>query len=53
VHLLDLLIILAKRRKFISWFTLGAGIVAAITVFIIPAKYTATTLVLPLPRIPQ
>jgi capsule polysaccharide export protein KpsE/RkpR len=47
VHLLDLLIILAKRRKFISWFTLGAGIVAAITVFIIPAKYTATTLVLP------
>jgi uncharacterized protein involved in exopolysaccharide biosynthesis len=47
VHLLDLLIILAKRRKFIFWITLGAGILTAITVFIIPSKYTATTLVLP------
>jgi uncharacterized protein involved in exopolysaccharide biosynthesis len=47
VHLLDLLIILAQRRKFIYWFTLGAGILATIVVFIIPAKYTATTLILP------
>jgi uncharacterized protein involved in exopolysaccharide biosynthesis len=47
VHVLDLFIILAKRRRFILWFTLGAGILAAIIVFIIPAKYTAETLVLP------
>lgn len=47
VHLLDLLIILAKQRKFILWFTLGTAILATIVVFIIPAKYTAITVVLP------
>jgi uncharacterized protein involved in exopolysaccharide biosynthesis len=47
VFLLDLLIILAKRRNFILWFTLGAAILTAIVVLIIPPKYTATTVVLP------
>src|ERR1700691_1037167 len=47
VHLLDLLIILSKRRKFICWFTLGAAILTAIIVLLIPSRYTAETVVLP------
>jgi tyrosine-protein kinase Etk/Wzc len=47
VHLLDLLIILTKRRRFILWFTLGAAVLTAIVVFIISPKYTATTVVMP------
>lgn len=47
VHLLDLLIILSKRRKFILWFTLGVSILTTITVFLLPSKYTAETIVLP------
>lgn len=47
VHVLDLLIILSKRRKFIFWFTLGAAILTAIVVFLIPSQYTAETVVLP------
>ena len=47
VHLLDLLIILSQRRKFICFFTLGAAIVATITVLLIPSQYTAETVVLP------
>jgi len=47
VYLLDILIILSKRRKFIFWFTLGVAIAAAITVLLIPSRYTAETVVLP------
>jgi uncharacterized protein involved in exopolysaccharide biosynthesis len=47
VHLLDLLIILARRRRFILWFTLGAAILTTITVLLVPNKYTASTVVLP------
>ena len=47
VHLLDLLIILAKRRKFILWFTVGSAVLTAITVLVIPPRYTAMTVVLP------
>ena len=47
VHFLDLLIILSMRRKFILLFTLSVAIATSITVFILPSKYTATTLVLP------
>lgn len=47
VQFLDLLIILAKRRRFILRFTLGSAILTAITVLIIPSKYTATTVILP------
>lgn len=47
VHLIDLLIILARRRRFIFWFTLGIAILTTIVVLIIPPKYTATTVVLP------
>ena len=47
VHLLDLLIILSKRRKFILRFTLGAVIASVITVLLVPNSYTAETVVLP------
>lgn len=47
VHVLDLLIILARRRKFILWFTFGVAVLTAITVLLIPNKYTASTVVLP------
>lgn len=47
VHLLDILILLSKRRKFIFQFTLGVAIAAAITVLLIPSRYTAETVVLP------
>jgi tyrosine-protein kinase Etk/Wzc len=47
VHLLDLLTILAHRRKFILWFSIGAAVLTAITVFLLPSKFTAVTVVLP------
>lgn len=47
VHLLDLLTILAYRRKFIFWFTSGAAVVTAVVVLLIPNKYTAAAVVLP------
>jgi uncharacterized protein involved in exopolysaccharide biosynthesis len=47
VNFLDLLIILAKRRNFILALTFGSAILAAIIVFLIPSKFTATTVVLP------
>lgn len=47
VDLLEVLIILAKRRKFILWFTLAVAILATIIVLLIPDKYTATTVLLP------
>jgi len=47
VHLLDLLILLARRRRFILAFTLGVAIVTAVIVLLLPNQYTAATLVLP------
>ena len=47
LHLLDLLIILAKHRKFILLFTICVAVAATITVFVIPSKFTAQTVVLP------
>jgi tyrosine-protein kinase Etk/Wzc len=47
LHLLDVLIILSRRRKFIVFFTLGVAILTSIVVLIVPSKYTATTLVMP------
>ncbi len=47
VHLLDLLILLSKRRKFIIGLTFGVAILTAIVVLILPSRYTATTVVLP------
>ena len=47
VHLLDLLIILSKRRKFIFRFTLGAALLTVIIVLLVPNRYTAETVVMP------
>jgi uncharacterized protein involved in exopolysaccharide biosynthesis len=47
VHLLDLVIILSKRRKFIFRFTLGVALAAVIIVLLIPNRYTAETVVMP------
>jgi uncharacterized protein involved in exopolysaccharide biosynthesis len=47
IHLLDLLIILSKRRKFILLFTLSVAVLTTITVLLIPKQYTAETVVLP------
>jgi tyrosine-protein kinase Etk/Wzc len=46
-HVLELLIILARRRRFIVLFTLGAALISAIIVWLIPNQYTAETLVMP------
>jgi tyrosine-protein kinase Etk/Wzc len=45
--LLDLLIILARRRKFIIAFTLIAAVLSAIVAMLLPVKYTATAVILP------
>jgi tyrosine-protein kinase Etk/Wzc len=47
LHVLDLLIIFARRRKFIAFFTLGAAVLTVIVVLLIPSQYTAETLVMP------
>lgn len=47
INLLDWLIILSNRRKFIFLFTIGVAILTVITVFLIPSQYTAETVVLP------
>ncbi len=45
--ILDFVIILARHKRFITRFTLGAALLSVITVLLIPNKYTATTVVLP------
>jgi uncharacterized protein involved in exopolysaccharide biosynthesis len=47
LHLLDLLIALSRRRRFIFWFTTVVAILTAIAVLLAPSEYTASTLVLP------
>ena len=47
VHLLDLLIVLSRGRQLIFFFMIGAAILAAIALALIPSRYTAETVVLP------
>jgi len=47
VHLLDVLIILSRCRRFIGVFTLSAALLAVIFVLVVPSNYTATTTVMP------
>lgn len=47
LHLLDVLIILSRRRRFIGWFTAVVAALTVIIVFLIPNKYTATSVILP------
>jgi uncharacterized protein involved in exopolysaccharide biosynthesis len=46
-NLLDILIILSRRWRFILWFTLGAAALTTAIVLLIPNKYTAESVVLP------
>ncbi len=43
---LDILIVLAKGRNFILWFTFGVTLLTAIYVFLLPNQYTAETVLM-------
>jgi len=45
--LLDLLIVLAMRKRTILWVTAGFAIVSIIIALLLPARYTATVMLLP------
>ncbi len=47
IHLLDVLIVLSKHRRFILWFTVCVAILAVVVVMLLPSKYTAETVLLP------
>jgi uncharacterized protein involved in exopolysaccharide biosynthesis len=47
ISLLDLLIVLAERRRLIFWVTAGFAIAAVILAFVLPVRYTATVTLLP------
>ena len=46
-HVLDLLIILSRRKQIILWTTLAAAVLAAIVSLLLPNRYTATANILP------
>ena len=47
ISLLDLLIVLAERRRLIFWVTAGFAIAAVILALVLPVEYTATVTLLP------
>ena len=47
ISLLDLLIMLAQRKRVVLWFTLGCAVLAIIVSFLLPSRYTATVTLLP------
>lgn len=47
VSLLDLLIIIGRRKKFLALSTLAIGVITAIVSLLLPKWYTATTVILP------
>ncbi|HZD30977.1 MAG TPA: Wzz/FepE/Etk N-terminal domain-containing protein [Candidatus Angelobacter sp.] len=47
IDLLEILLVLAREKKLILQITLGAALLAAIVVFIVPKSYTATATILP------
>lgn len=47
LHLLDVLIILSRRRRFVAIFSLCVALLTVIFVLVVPSSYTATTMVLP------
>jgi uncharacterized protein involved in exopolysaccharide biosynthesis len=44
---LSVLVVLARRKKFILWMTAAFTLVACVASFIIPPEYTATVMILP------
>jgi tyrosine-protein kinase Etk/Wzc len=47
IHFIDLLIVLARRRRFIALFTLIVAILTAAIVLMLPSRYTAVTVLMP------
>lgn len=47
VSLLDLLIVLAERKRTVLWVTIGFAIVSIIVALVLPKQYTATVILLP------
>jgi len=47
ISLLDILIVLARRKRFILRFTAAVTVLTAIIVFLLPKQYTAETVILP------
>lgn len=47
ISVISLLTILAKHKRAILLFTFGCGVIAAIVSLLLPARYTATTVILP------
>jgi uncharacterized protein involved in exopolysaccharide biosynthesis len=47
ISLLDLLIVLAERKRLIFWVTAGFAVVAVIVSLLLPESYTATVTILP------
>jgi tyrosine-protein kinase Etk/Wzc len=44
---LAILVVLARRKKFILWTTIAFATIACVVSFIVPVKYTATVVILP------
>lgn len=47
IHFIDVLIVLARRRRFIALFTLIVAILTAAIVLMLPSRYTAVTVLMP------
>jgi uncharacterized protein involved in exopolysaccharide biosynthesis len=47
LSLLEVLIVLAERKRIIAWITAGFALLAVIVSFILPVRYTATVTLLP------
>lgn len=47
ISLIDLLIVLAQRRRTIFWLTGAFALVSAIIAFLLPVRYTATVILMP------
>jgi uncharacterized protein involved in exopolysaccharide biosynthesis len=47
VHLVDVLIVLARRKRLIGLFTFAVAILTAAVVLILPSRYTAETVLMP------
>ena len=47
VHLVDVLIVLARRKRFIALFTLLVAVLTAAIVLMLPSRYTAVTVLMP------
>jgi tyrosine-protein kinase Etk/Wzc len=47
ISLLDLLIVLAERKRIVGWFTAGFAVIAIIVSLVLPPRYTAMVTLLP------